>query len=177
MFLTCGDERIVPNVITTSGPGDLFTVRNIGNLVGTDPSVAAAVEFAVGTLGVREIVVCGHSSCGAMKALVSGPPDGAPALRTWLRHAAPSLDRFHTRPAPTVDGQVPGVVWDGLALHNVLAQLDRLRDQPTVAEALAAGTLRLIGMYFDVAAARVYVHDPATDDFSPLSIHSGRAIE
>ncbi|GAB1513619.1 SulP family inorganic anion transporter [Actinophytocola sp. KF-1] len=177
MFLTCGDARIVPNVITSSGPGDLFTVRNIGNLVGTDTSVAAAVEFAVGTLGVREVVVCGHSSCGAMKALVSGLPAGAPALQSWLRHAAPSLERFHSRPHPTVEGHVPAAEWDRLALHNVLAQLDRLRTQSTVATALAAGRLRLIGMYFDVAAARVYLHDPATGDFGPASVHIGHLAD
>ncbi|MFC4852439.1 SulP family inorganic anion transporter [Actinophytocola glycyrrhizae] len=177
MFLTCGDARIVPNVITSSGPGDLFTVRNIGNLVGTDGSVAAAVEFAVGTLGVREIVVCGHSSCGAMKALVSGPPAGAPALTSWLRHAEPSLERLHTQPPPKIGGRVPVAEWDRLALHNVLAQLDRLCAHPLVAAAVGQGRLRLIGMYFDVAAARVYLHDPATGDFGPASVHSGQTAE
>jgi carbonic anhydrase len=177
LFLTCGDARIVPNVITTSGPGDLFTVRNIGNLVGTDSSVAAAVEFAVGTLGVREIAVCGHSSCGAMKALVTGLPAGAPALSSWLRHALPSLDRFRTSPPLTVDGQLPAAEWDRVALHNVLTQLDRLRAHPTVAAALQRGRLRLIGMYFDVAAARVFLHDPATDDFRPASVPTGQMVD
>jgi carbonic anhydrase len=179
LFLTCGDARIVPNVITSSGPGDLFTVRNIGNLVpaGTDSSVAAAVEFAVGTLGVGEIVVCGHSSCGAMKALVRGLPEGAPALRSWLRHAEPSLARLRTAPSPTVAGEVPAAEWDRLALHNVLAQLDRLPDHPTVAAALRRGELRLIAMYFDVAAASIHTHDPATDDFRPASVHTGRIVE
>ncbi|MFL6120542.1 SulP family inorganic anion transporter [Actinophytocola sp.] len=170
LFLTCGDARIVPNMITSSGPGDLFTVRNVGNLAPVDDdSVASAVEFAVGTLGVPEIAVCGHSSCGAMKALVSGPPAAAPALRSWLRHAAPSLDRCRTSPSPTVDGRVPAAERDRLALHNVLTQLDLLRGHPAVATALARGRLRLLGMYFDVAAARVYLHDPATDDFAPVS--------
>lgn len=179
LFLTCGDARIVPNVITSSGPGDLFTVRNIGNLVpaGTDSSVAAAVEFAVGSLGVREIVVCGHSSCGAMRALVSGPPAGAPALSSWLRHAMPSLDRLGTCPPLTLDGRPPAAEWDHLALHNVLTQLDRLRGHPTVATALERGEVRLIGMYFDVAAARVYLHDEATNDFRPASVHSGQMGE
>lgn len=176
LFLTCGDARIVPNVITSSGPGDLFTVRNIGNLVpaGPDSSVAAAVEFAVGSLGVREIAVCGHSSCGAMKALVSGPPDGAPALSSWLRHALPSVDRSRTGPPLTLDGRPPATEWDRLALHNVLTQLDRLRDHPAVRSARDRGEVRLIGMYFDVAAARVYLHDEATHDFRPASVHSGQ---
>jgi carbonic anhydrase len=171
LFLTCGDARIVPNLITSSGPGDLFTVRNIGNLVPTDAdtSVSAAVEFAVDILGVREIAVCGHSSCGAMKALVSGPPAGAPALSSWLRHALPSLERHRTSRPLTLDGEPPAAEWDRLALHNVLTQLDRLREHPTVAAALGRGQLRLIGMYFDVAAARVYLHEEATDDFVPAS--------
>ncbi len=139
--------------------------------------MAAAVEFAVGSLGVREIAVCGHSSCGAMKALVSGPPPGAPALSSWLRHAMPSLDRFRTSPPLTLDGQLPAAEWDRLALHNVLTQLDRLRAHPTVATALDRGELRLIGMYFDVAAARVYLHDEPTHDFRPASVHSGQIAE
>lgn len=171
LFLTCGDARIVPNVITTSGPGDLFTVRNIGNLVpaGADGSVAAAVEFAVDTLKVREIAVCGHSSCGAMKALVNGPLDHAPALRSWLRHAEPSLRRHRGSPPLTVDGRVPDAEFDRLALHNVLVQLDRLRASPTVAAAVRRGEVRLIGMYFDVAAARVYFYDERSAEFRPAS--------
>ncbi len=178
LFLTCGDARIVPNVITSSGPGDLFTVRNIGNLVpaGGESSVAAAVEFAVGTLGVRELAVCGHSSCGAMTALVTGLPAGTPALSSWLRHAAPSLERWASAPALTVGGRVPATGWDHLALHNVLVQLDRLRAHPAVATALRRGEVRLIGMYFDVAAARIYLYDQETGDFRPASIHSGQSV-
>ncbi|HEX2133836.1 MAG TPA: SulP family inorganic anion transporter [Actinophytocola sp.] len=167
LLLTCGDARIVPNVLTASGPGDLFTVRNIGNLVPADRegSVAAAVEFAVGQLRVREVAVCGHSSCGAMKALVRGVPAGAPALSSWLRHAAPTLRRIREMPRLTLDGHEPEAEWDRLALHNVLVQLDRLRAHPTVAAALGRGELTLIGMYFDLAAARMHVYDPRTGAF------------
>jgi carbonic anhydrase len=126
---------------------------------------------------VREIAVCGHSSCGAMKALVGGPLAGAPALSSWLRHAEPSLVRHRTRPPLTVDGRVPAAEWDRLALHNVLAQLNRLRAHPTVATALRRGDLRLIGMYFDVSVAAVYLHDEETDDFRPASVHSGQISE
>ncbi len=104
LFITCTDARIVPNAITSSGPGDLFTVRNVGNLVPADQhdySVEAAIAFAVGRLNVSSIVVCGHSSCGAMHAAlreqgVGGAPrrPGEEHLRSWLKYAQPALDTF-----------------------------------------------------------------------------------
>ena len=109
LFFTCTDSRVVPNVITSSGAGDLFTVRNVGNLIpvgGQDASVEAAIAFAVEKLGVSSIVVCGHSSCGAMKALLRQPtngsrPTGADAyLRPWLTHGQSALTAFD-------DGQHP----------------------------------------------------------------------
>ncbi|RSD22952.1 SulP family inorganic anion transporter [Amycolatopsis eburnea] len=165
LFITCGDSRIVPNLITTSGPGDLFTIRNIGNLVPpgqADPSMNASIEFAVGVLGVEEIVVCGHSGCGAMAALVDGPPPGP--LSVWLRHAEPSAHRLG---AATLDGAVPAREGDRLALHNVLQQLDHLREYPSVAAAEAAGKLQLTGMYFAVGTAQVHLFDPAERTFRP----------
>ena len=159
LFITCGDSRVVPNLITTSGPGDLFTIRNIGNLVPpaqADPSMNAAIEYAVGVLAVAEIVVCGHSSCGAMAALAEGPPDGP--LADWLQHAEPTARRLG--PA-TLDGARPEREGDRLALHNVLQQLAHLREYPLVAAAEQAGELQLTGMYFDVGAAQVHLYDAA----------------
>ncbi|WP_370948807.1 SulP family inorganic anion transporter [Amycolatopsis sp. cg5] len=184
LFITCGDARIVPNLITTSGPGDLFTVRNIGNLVpdnassadGTDTSIGAAVEFAVGVLKVSEIVVCGHSSCGAMKALLNGVPAGAPALSSWLRHGEASLARSRSHPVIGIEGEQTPTGANQLALHNVLEQLDRLREYPVVRQAEALGELELIGMYFDVGGAQVHLYDTRTGAFSPTgkSVPSGR---
>lgn len=168
LFITCGDARIVPNLITTSGPGDLFTVRNIGNLVPAkrvDPSMGATVEFAVGVLKVREIVVCGHSGCGAMKALAGGAPDGAPLLASWLQHAEPSAKR---RGNPTLDGETPAAEADRLALQNVVQQLEHLRHYPLIAEAEARGDLHLTGMYFDVGGAQVYLSGDGTATFGSV---------
>jgi carbonic anhydrase len=165
LFITCGDSRIVPNLITTSGPGDLFTIRNIGNLVPAaqaDPSMNASIEYAVSVLGVEEIVVCGHSGCGAMAALADGPPPGP--LSVWLRHAEPSAHRLGSA---TLDGAVPEREGDRLALHNVLQQLDHLRDYPSVAAAEAGGKLQLTGMYFAVGTAQVYLFDAAERTFRP----------
>ncbi|MBE1497386.1 carbonic anhydrase [Amycolatopsis lexingtonensis] len=165
LFITCGDSRIVPNLITTSGPGDLFTIRNIGNLVPpgqADPSMNASIEYAVGVLGVEEIVVCGHSGCGAMAALADGPPPGP--LSVWLRHAEPSAHRLGSA---TLEGAVPDSEGDRLALHNVLQQLDHLREYPSVAAAEAAGKLQLTGMYFAVGTAQVHLFDTAERTFRP----------
>ncbi|TLW91023.1 carbonic anhydrase [Saccharomonospora piscinae] len=183
LFLTCSDARLVPNVITTSGPGDLFTVRNIGNLVpvpggggdrdAPDPSVGAAVEYAVAVLKVREIVVCGHSSCGAMNALLSGEAGRLPALGRWLRHGAATLRRSRDAPPVTLGATPPADAADALALHNVLQQLDHLRDDPLVAGAQRRGELTLTGMYFDVGAAQVYLLDGATTVFQPAGVKTG----
>jgi carbonic anhydrase len=165
LFITCGDSRIVPNLITTSGPGDLFTIRNIGNLVPAgqaDPSMNASIEYAVGVLGVEEIVVCGHSGCGAMAALADGPPPGP--LSVWLRHAEPSAHRLGSA---TLDGAVPEREGDRLALHNVLQQLEHLREYPSVAAAETGGKLQLTGMYFAVGTAQVYLFDAAERTFRP----------
>ena len=171
LFITCGDARIMPNLITTSGPGDLFTVRNIGNLVppadGTDSSVGAAIEYAVGVLEVAEIVVCGHSSCGAMKALLGRAPEGLDQLGSWLRHGEATLRR-RSREAPLLlGGERPAAEADQLALQNVVQQLEILRGYPVVAAALERGALRLTGMYFDVGAAQVSLLDDAARGFVP----------
>ncbi|MEC3978353.1 bifunctional SulP family inorganic anion transporter/carbonic anhydrase [Amycolatopsis sp. H20-H5] len=172
LFITCGDARIVPNLITTSGPGDLFTVRNIGNLVpdpaaGGEPdsSVGAAIEYAVGVLRVREVVVCGHSGCGAMKALLGDAPGGLPNLGSWLRHGDATLRRRATHGPVLLDSRRAGAEADQLALHNVVQQLDHLARHPVVAAALAAGELHLTGMYFDVGAAQVSLLDADARSF------------
>jgi len=169
LFITCADSRVVPNLITTSGPGDLFCVRNIGNLVPApsagDSSVGAAVEYAVEILNVSTIVVCGHSDCGAMKALVKGSASRGSHLHSWLRNAEPSLIRFH---APTSPGCTDLPVADRLAVANVAQQLDNLLGYPSVREAIAAGTLTLKGMYFDISNARVWLVDPDRNGLEPV---------
>ncbi|GIF10007.1 carbonic anhydrase [Actinoplanes teichomyceticus] len=165
LFITCADSRLVPNLITASGPGDLFCVRNVGNLVpphasagtprplaasappgGADASVGAAIEYAVEVLGVTTITICGHSGCGAVRALMSGAAEPGSALGDWL---ALSGVRF-TDP----DDE------ERCCTDNVVQQLANLRTYPVVQAAEAAGRLRLAGMYFDIAEARMYQVDP-----------------
>ncbi|MET9830085.1 SulP family inorganic anion transporter [Streptomyces sp. NPDC006385] len=166
LFLTCADSRLVTSMITSSGPGDLFVVRNVGNLVplpgeeSGDDSVAAAIEYAVDVLRVRSITVCGHSGCGAMQALLgSEPGDPQTPLRRWLRHGQPSLERLSddSRPWARLAGRAPADAVEQLCLTNVVQQLEHLRAHESVTRALRAGELELHGMYFHVGEAQAYL--------------------
>ncbi|GAA5059568.1 MFS superfamily sulfate permease-like transporter/carbonic anhydrase [Thermocatellispora tengchongensis] len=163
LFITCADSRIVPSLITASGPGDLFTVRNLGNLVPrkgsvpTDDSVAAAIEYATTILGVRTITVCGHSGCVAMATLLSAgvQAEEMPSVRRWLRHGGHTLARFIGSEG---HGDDTGPL-DRLCRVNVIQQLANLHTYPEVDRLVAKGRLELVGLYFDIPAARVHVLD------------------
>ena len=171
LFITCADSRIDPSLITHSDPGDLFICRNIGNIVPAYGEmlggVSAVVEYAVVALHVRDIVVCGHSDCGAMKALsdLSSPQlQSMPTVRTWLRNAHAALGVVQAS-----HGELQG---DDLARalvgENVLLQLQHLRTHPAVAAGLAAGTLRLHGWLYDIGNGRVQAYDEANRSFGPI---------
>ncbi|WP_063043655.1 solute carrier family 23 protein [Nocardia pseudovaccinii] len=156
-FLTCADSRVVPNIITSSGPGDMFTVRNVGNLVpdSGDASVEAALVFALNELNIRSIVVCGHSSCGAMKALHSGTDDG-PGIGPWLAHAHPSMEQFRLgHPVAQAAAAVGFGEVDQLSMVNVAVQLETLHRHPAVRAAVAERGVTVSGLFFDIASARV----------------------
>ncbi|MCK2217579.1 SulP family inorganic anion transporter [Actinomadura sp. ATCC 31491] len=164
LFITCADSRIVPALITGSAPGELLTVRNIGNLVprrGSEPSddsVVAAIEYATQVLGVHTITVCGHSGCGAMAGVLSGGvrAGSLPGLRRWLRHGHHSLARF----IETEGDRLHGGALDVLCRVNVQQQLENLRTYRKVDEQVRAGKLELVGLYFDVATARAHPVPP-----------------
>ncbi|MEO5878419.1 MAG: SulP family inorganic anion transporter [Streptosporangiaceae bacterium] len=162
LFITCVDSRVVPNLITASGPGDLFIVRNVGNIVprfGTrtpDDSVMAAVEYGTSVLDVRTITICGHSRCGAMAGVLAGGAEieHLPALSRWLKHGNRSLDRF-LKAAPRDDQTALA----GLCQINVMQQLDNLMTYPWLRSRVEAGTLELVGMYLDLETAKVHLLD------------------
>lgn len=175
LFITSCESQVMPTTFTDSAPGDLLTIRNFGNLVprqtsGPEPSgdshsVGAAIEYAVDTLGIETIVVCGHSGCRAMAALLEdGGRRDQPHLRAWLAHARPSLERFRSGGAT----DAPEVA-DRLSQVHVAQQLDNLRTYPRVAEAEQAGRLRLVGLYFDINEARVFLYDEARQEFLPVA--------
>ena len=163
LFITCSDSRVVPALITGARPGELFELRTAGNIVPPyasehPTSEAATIEYAVEVLGVRDIVVCGHSHCGAVGALVRGDDlDAVPAVRDWLHHATP-------RPAGAAED--PEVA-EGVQSH-VLAQVLRLRSYPFIDKKLAEEQLTLHAWYYEVHTGAVRVHRAETDAFEGL---------
>ena len=171
LFIACSDSRVVPELLTQREPGEMFVVRNAGNIVpsyGPEPGgVSATVEYAVSVLGVREVVICGHSNCGAMTAVAHEHDlSTLPAVSSWLRHAdaakAVNGARVHATPEARLDG---------LVHENVVAQIANLRTHPSVALALAQKRLRLHGWVYDIETGQVEALDGATGDFVPLSEH------
>ncbi|MFJ4714496.1 carbonic anhydrase [Streptomyces sp. NPDC088785] len=164
LFITCSDSRVVPALITGARPGELFELRTAGNIVpahavGRPSGESATIEYAVRVLGVRDIVVCGHSHCGAVGALVRGDDlDAVPAVRDWLAHAAAS---------PSTADPADPTVSEAVQRH-VLTQLLRLRSYPCVEQRLAQGALRLHGWYYEVHTGRVREHRSTTDSFEAL---------
>lgn len=170
LFVTCSDSRISPNLLTQTAPGALFILRNAGNLIPRYDAAltcgeAATIEFAVAGLGVRDIIVCGHSHCGAVRALLE--PDvaaGLPALRAWLAHAEETRrivdERYCELPA---DRRLVAAVEE-----NVLVQLEHLQTHPSVAERLADGRLALHGWVYKIETAEVFAYQREAGQFLPL---------
>jgi carbonic anhydrase len=166
LFITCADSRLVPNMITASGPGDLFCVRNIGNVVPPsghgDHSVGAAVEYAVDILKVNCITVCGHSGCGAVRAMMTGTAAEDSELDNWLNLAGSDLSQPNGGRSSTAAQE------EACCLANISQQLANLRTYPSVRQALAAGRVTVTGLYFDLAEARMYLVDPAARTRTPV---------
>ncbi|MBO1326965.1 carbonic anhydrase [Acetobacter suratthaniensis] len=166
LFIACADSRIDPNLITQTEPGDLFILRNIGNLVPAYGEmlggVSSAIEYAVMALGVSTIIVCGHSDCGAMKALLDPEKSGLdtmPTVKSWLRNAeaarAATLNTFRSE-------DVGPATVRCIAEQNVLLQLAHLRTHPAVAAGLAGGTLFLQGWFYDIGSGEITILDEQT---------------
>jgi carbonic anhydrase len=173
LFITCSDSRVLAELITQSKPGDLFVVKNVGNIIplssstGSTNSTAAAIEFAVETLRVSDIVVCGHSQCGAMSALLGNLPDrhSMPHLREWLKLAGPVREIIQSQYSHIRDENVR---IDTAGEENVLFGLENLHSYSCVQERLMDGSLRLHGWFFKIATAELFAYDPETRQFSPL---------
>ncbi len=170
LFIACSDSRVVPNTFASTDPGDLFVVRNPGNIIPAEAAsqapaaagAAAAVEFAVRRLGVKDAIVCGHSDCGAMKAMATGSEGSTGPLAAWLRAAGDSLSELERRPELAPER----ARHDRLAQAHALVQLEHLKTHAAVREAVAAGRLRLHAWWFDLAGADVHAWEPELGRFT-----------
>ncbi|MCL5744097.1 MAG: carbonic anhydrase [Acidobacteria bacterium] len=177
MMITCSDSRVVPSLITQTMPGEIFVLRNAGNLLPEYPEAGggewATVEYAVEILKVKHIIVCGHSDCGAIKQVLRGRcPRRVPAVARWLAHARP-VKRALARRARTLE---PDEVLQFAIRENVLLQLRRLRAHPRIARSIEKGKLSLHGWVFDIGTGSITAYDAGTDRFLKLApAAAGRA--
>lgn len=175
LFVTCSDSRINPNLLTQTDPGELFILRNAGNIVppygASNGGEGATIEFAVAGLGIRDIVICGHSHCGAMKGVVN--PDSCremPLVAAWLNHAEATrrIVRDKYRPQELSDDQLLSAA----VQENVLVQLENLRTHPSVAAGLSQEQLRLHGWVYKLETGELFVFHPSDGQFVRLTEHS-----
>ena len=168
-LITCADSRIVPNLITNTEPGQIFIVRNVGNIVpcyGTSNNgELAAVEYAVVELGIEDLVVCGHTACGAMKALVASAepsaPSRTPLVTHWLRHADATLAIVRDHYGHL---QGPALV-NAAAEENVLVQLEHLRTLPVIASRVSSGRVRLHGWMYKIDSGEIFYYESESGQF------------
>ncbi|MEJ7609127.1 MAG: carbonic anhydrase [Bryobacteraceae bacterium] len=169
LFITCADSRVVPDLFTQSEPGEIFVIRNAGNIVPAyrrpPGGVTATIEFAVAVLGVKHIVICGHTDCGAMKALLH-PENltGVPAVADWLGQAEATrrlvLDNYKDEEEPALVNAMIG--------ENVLVQLQNLQTHPSVLSRLASGNLKLYGWIYNIGTGDVESFDAEKHSFIRL---------
>ena len=177
LFITCSDSRIDPCLLTQTKPGELFIIRNAGNLVppygASQGGEAATIEFAVAALKVKEIIVCGHSHCGAMKGLLTPPPaQDFPALTNWLGHAESTRRVVKEKYCNHNEDEILNVTIQ----ENVLAQLENLRTHPVVAAGLALKTLKLHAWVYKIETGEVFGYDPHSGQFHRLTEQPARQL-
>jgi len=170
LFITCSDSRVVPSLVSLANPGELFVVRNIANIVppsstseASDASVASAVWYALEVLKIKDVIVCGHSGCGGIKALLGDPPPFRP-LERWLAPAARAVELWRER--GPLDATFPD--FDQVSQISTLQQLENLETHDHVHARVATGELRLHAWWFDIPTARLLAHSKQSGRYVPI---------
>jgi carbonic anhydrase len=174
LFITCADSRIDPNAITSTGPGEVFVTRNIGNMVPAYGEmlggVSAVIEFAVSGLKVRHVVICGHTQCGAMQALLKPESVASmPTVSSWLKNAHAALGVAKTLHQSHVRDGFAEEPLDVLTEQNVLLQMQHLKTHPSVAAAMAAGELTISGWVYNIGTGEIEVAEDGQHTFVPIT--------
>jgi len=172
LVIGCADSRVDVEAITSSGPGEVFVTRNVGNMVppysGTPGGVTAVIEYAVAALKVKHVAVCGHSDCGAMKALLHPPStDDLPTVRYWLHHGQAALmvaESLANKDEPQIEKL------KRLTEENVLMQIAHLKTHPSVAGAMARGELTVSAWVYDIGTGIVRIAEEGHREFAPVVI-------
>lgn len=177
LFISCSDSRLVPELVTQQEPGQLFVIRNAGNIVppfGPEPGgVSATIEYALMVLGVSEIIICGHSNCGAMNAISSCQcMDAMPAVEHWLRYADAAKTVVEERNYTS-----PEIKLNEMVKENVIAQLHNIKTHPCVALALRKGKVRLHGWVYDIESGKIIALSKGTEEFISLSENPDTCFE
>ena len=179
LFIACSDSRVVPNLFASTNPGDLFVLRNIGNIIPPassscpDLSTAAAIEFSIFSLNISDIVVCGHSECGAMQKLTQGIDTlSCPHLKSWLKHGEEAVNNvrkgFILNPSLSEHNQI--------SQANVLQQIQNLTSYQFIRDRLAKKQLRIHGWWFDIVKADVYCYEKDLNQFILIDVKEAKKI-
>jgi carbonic anhydrase len=175
LFITCSDSRVVPNLITSAAPGDLFIVRNVGNIVpsvgrGVLGGVSAAIEYAIQVLNVGHVIVCGHTHCGAIEAILDpGRVRHLPFVSRWLGESA-GIPKLIAERYGHLEGQARSTA---AVQENVLLQLENLRSFDFLARRLDEGALAMSGWVFKIATGEIFDFDPISGQFLQLGGEAG----
>jgi carbonic anhydrase len=173
MFVSCEDSRVIPNVFTQTEPGEIFNERNPGNMVPTHVEfvggVTAGVEYAMLVLKVPLVVVCGHTDCGVMKALLDpAKAEGMQGVQKWMTHGNGARERvLHEHPYARYEEQL-----QRLTEYNVLEQIENLKTHPSVHKRLKYGEIEIRGWVYDIGDGSICEFNPATEDFEPIGAAS-----
>ncbi len=169
MFITCADSRVVPNLITQTGPGDFFIERNPGNLVPPYGNfiggVSAGVEYAMLVLKVPLVIVCGHTDCGVMKGLLQPEQvQGLPAVQEWMRHASESRHRILRDHSEAMEQEKLRLITE----YNVLAQIENLKSHPSVQSRLLSSEVEIQGWVYDIGDGSIWAVNPESGRFARI---------
>ncbi|WP_430460355.1 carbonic anhydrase [Thalassolituus sp. LLYu03] len=182
LFITCSDSRIDPNLLTGSNPGDLFICRNAGNIVPPHSNetggMTASIEYAVAMLGVRHIIICGHTDCGAIKgALDLSKLKGLPHVKEWLGHCRSAMEIVRERNGIPSDACLDHEHLNEAIEENVLQQVQHIRTHPAVAAKLATGKVQIHGWIYNIKTGGIRCCDSTSTEFKNFEVQYADIIK